>query len=591
VGVALAISALVLSACAAPASEGAALEGPPPSVDTPATEAPSTETPPSNQIEITDGVLVGEVVGEGLGEVVQFRGVPFAASTAGAGRWAPPGEVEAWDGALDATVAGPRCAQPATSPGTPAEVAPSDAEDCLVLDVTVPADVIPTEGIAGETEVEPAPVLVWIHGGGLRTGAGSDYTMARFAAEQRAIVVTPNYRLGALGFLDLPGLEGGGQFGLLDQQAALAWVQDNIEKFGGDPDRVTLAGESGGADAVCAQLASPEATGLFHRAIVQSGTCSDTNVVDAVIPGAGPAFSTWKSAATAQEVGAAFATAVGCTLPEEAVVCLRERPVSDIHQAALASGAYFSPTVGTGVLPRYPAEFTTDPDHDPVPLLTGWTADEGNIFAAGFSAQPLTDQSFAALLALAAGPAAAEAIAAYVPAAESEPAVPVPSPVPAPSPSPVETAPSAAPAPSAVDVSWNRLWAEVITDRAWICPNLAVDEAFAAEREVYVYEFADPDAPNVLTLVPPDLADGTLHGTELAYLFELNPGQPTLSPLQEELAREMRDAWGSFVRSGTPGEWPELGEDGAVHVLSPAGVMSQPVAEIRAEHRCSIWDG
>jgi para-nitrobenzyl esterase len=392
---------------------------------------------------------------------------------------------------------------------------------------------------------------VWIHGGGLRNGAGSDFDMSRFAAEQRVIVVTPNYRLGAFGFLDLPGLEGGGQFGLLDQQAALRWVRNNIEAVGGDPERVTLAGESGGADAVCAQLASPEGSGLFQRAIVQSGTCSDTNILDVVIPGAGPAYSTWKSPEVAHQVGDGLAVSVGCNVPEEAAGCLRERPVGDILQAAQASGAYFSPTVGSGILPRHPAEVAADERRD-----TGWTRDEGNIFATGFAAQPLTEQSFSGLLALAAGEAAPEALAAYQ---------------------------------RTGDVTWNRLWAEVITDRGWTCPNIAVDEAFAESGAVFAYEFADPTAPSPLVTVPEELADGTLHGAELAYLFELDPGQPELTQQQRELAREMRDAWGLFVRTGEPGDWPELGAEGEVRVFAPDGVEAVPVAEIQAQHHCAVW--
>jgi para-nitrobenzyl esterase len=192
-----------------------------------------------------------------------------------------------------------------------------------------------------------------------------------------------------------------------------------------------------------------------------------------------------------------------------------------------------------------------------VPLLTGWTRDEGNIFAAGFVAQPLTEQSFSGLLAVAAGQSAPQALAAYK---------------------------------RTGDVTWNRLWAQVITDRGWTCPNIAVDAAFAQSAEVFAYEFADPTAPSALVTVPEELADGTLHGAELAYLFELDPGQPELTRQQRELAREMRDAWGLFIRTGAPGDWPDLGADGEVRVFAHDGVESVPVGELLAQHHCEIWD-
>ena len=224
--------------------------------------------------------------------------------------------------------------------------------------------------------------------------------------------------------------------------------------------------------------------------------------------------------------------------------------------AAAASGAYFSPSIGVGMLPRHPSEAITDPDRTTVPLLTGWTSHEGGSFLAGFAAQPLTEVTFAAVLAQAAGPRAAEAAAAYE---------------------------------RRGDETFNRVWSDVVTDRGWVCPNLRFDTEAAALTDVFVYEFADSDAPNVLTVVAEDVDDGALHGTELAYLFRHDPGQPELSPAQERLAREMRDAWGSLIREGEPDGWSEYGTSGVVHRLSAGGAEMVAADDVMAERHCELW--
>ena len=165
---------------------------------------------------------------------------------------------------------------------------------------------------AGSTPASRRPVLVWIHGGGFSAGAGSDVDPRRLAAAGPLIVVTLNYRLGILGFLGLPGLPGSGSFGLLDQQQALRWVQRNIAAFGGDPGNVTLAGESAGADSVCAQLAAPGSAGLYQRAILQSGGCSTANIIDVIRPGTGAGGDTWKPLPLVESTGRRIAAQLGC---------------------------------------------------------------------------------------------------------------------------------------------------------------------------------------------------------------------------------------------------------------------------------------
>ncbi len=244
----------------------------------------------SERVTVEQGPLVGAVDGP----VVRYQGIPYAAPPVGPLRWQPPQPPPSWTEEREATAPGARCPQLAAAPGTPHATAASDTEDCLTLNVTAPA---------GTTPNARRPVLVWIHGGGFSAGAGSDVDPHRLVEAGPMIVVTVNYRLGVLGFLGLPGLPGSGSFGLLDQQQALRWVQRNIAAFGGDPGNVTLAGESAGADSVCAQLAAPGSAGLFRRAVLQSGGCSTANIIDVIRPGTGASGDTWKPLPVAESIG------------------------------------------------------------------------------------------------------------------------------------------------------------------------------------------------------------------------------------------------------------------------------------------------
>ena len=227
----------------------------------------------------------GSVRGKAAGATAEYPGIPYAAPPVGALRWQPPRPAAPWHGVREATSFAPYCAQPASPPGVG-----STSEDCLYLNVFAPSD-------ASDRNL---PVMVYIHGGSLLVGESNDYNPAALV-RNGVIVVTINYRLGALGFLAdtaLASTPGGpsGDYGLMDQQAALRWVQRNIGGFGGDPRNVTLFGESAGGLSVLAQLASPSARGLFQRAIVESGTYDMAQ----------------QSLASAESSGAAFAATVGC---------------------------------------------------------------------------------------------------------------------------------------------------------------------------------------------------------------------------------------------------------------------------------------
>jgi para-nitrobenzyl esterase len=229
----------------------------------------------------------GIVRGFTTGGVRVFDGIPYAKAPVGNLRWHAPEPANSWSGVRAATRPGPDCVQ--TAVAWRAAAASTD-EDCLYLNVWTPR---------GTHRRAALPVAVWFHGGGYVNGAGRDFRPVAMVREGRMIVVTVNYRLGAMGYLTLPQLDaanGGdsGNYGLLDQIQALRWVRANIARLGGDPGKVMIAGQSAGAESVCSLLASPSAAGLFTTAVVESGlACAGNPVADA------------------QTKDAAFATALG----------------------------------------------------------------------------------------------------------------------------------------------------------------------------------------------------------------------------------------------------------------------------------------
>jgi para-nitrobenzyl esterase len=243
----------------------------------------------------------------------KFLGIPYAAPPVGKLRWRPPKDHTRWSAPLDATRFGNHCPQDASVFGTA-----SVSEDCLFLNVFTP------NGAASEANNSHSyPVMVWIHGGALTVGESDDYVPTKLVQRGDVIVVTINYRLGALGFLAHPALNAespdhiSGNYGIMDQQFALKWVQRNIATFGGDPHNVTIFGESAGGLSVLSHLASPTAAGLFHRGIVESGAYELT------LP----------TLADEESHGEAFAASVGCN--DQSARCLRSK--------SLGCGAMCSP--------------------------------------------------------------------------------------------------------------------------------------------------------------------------------------------------------------------------------------------------------
>src|SRR5579862_6470017 len=264
------------------------------------------------------GTADGAVQGVTAGAVDEFLGIPYAAPPVGALRWQPPQPAASWPGVREATTFAPHCAQVAGPFGQA-----STSENCLYLNVFTPS----TGG--------RHPVMVWIHGGALVSGESNDYDPTQLVADG-VTVVTINYRLGALGFLAHPALADAkgqsGDYGLMDQQAALRWVQRNIASFGGDPRDVTIFGESAGGLSVLSQVASPQARGLFERAIAESGSYNLTQT----------------SLASAEQAGEQFAANAGCA--SQTAACLRSLPVSTI--LANENTAGYTPNINSNVLPE-----------------------------------------------------------------------------------------------------------------------------------------------------------------------------------------------------------------------------------------------
>lgn len=307
--------------------------------------------------------------------VCAFKGVPYARPPLGPLRWQPPQPAEPWSGTRPATTFGPRCIQPDRPETAVGYFGPElESEDCLYLNVWAPAP----------SREERRPVMVWFHGGAFLVGSGALPIFHGDALARRGVVVvTVNYRLGRLGFLAHPGLSreqpyrGSGNYGHLDQIAALRWVQANIAAFGGDPACVTIFGQSAGASTVSTLLASPLAKGLFHRAIGQSGGSFGARILAPL--------------AAAEQAGLAFARAIGAASVEE----LRARPSRELQLVRPQDGGalmeqYDSndprgidrptswPVIDGHLLSARVADVFARGAQSDVPLLTGATADEGS---------------------------------------------------------------------------------------------------------------------------------------------------------------------------------------------------------------------
>lgn len=474
-----------------------------------------TAPAPADVIATREGLVQGEVGGDGRR---QFLGIPYVAPPVGALRWRAPQPARSRARVLRAETLGPSCPQRAVGEGFfPSDLGSID-EDCLRLNVWTPA-----------ADGTPKPVMVWIHGGGLTQGSASErrpdggpfYDGARLS-DDGVVMVSLNYRLGPLGFAafrefagEAPDHPTAGNYGLLDQIAALTWVRDNIAAFGGDPTRVTLFGESAGGVSVCALMASPLARGLFHRAIIQSGNCRRT-------------LASLETGSGNQEAGFVqgdrIAGSLGCVVATDRRACLRAQPwarLIEVLQPTVGfgrSGENFGLLIDRHGLTQTPGLAIETGTAAAVPLIIGVTADEYTTLLTPES-RPPTVAAYEALV-RSSFPAIAPLVLAQYPA-------------------------NAYPAP------WYA-WADLLDDLNFACPARVTAERHyrngrRAWRYAYTHVFANATAPL-----------GAFHGAELAFVFGPASG---FTAAEVALGNTIQRYWTRFAATGDPSggadpEWP-----------------------------------
>ncbi|MFJ8493836.1 carboxylesterase/lipase family protein [Streptomyces sp. NPDC094038] len=475
--------------------------------------------------------------------VERFVGIPYATSPAGSLRWKPPRPAARWTGVREATAFGNPC------PVLPSGNGPrSETEDCLDINVWRPA------GVRAGARL---PVHVFIHGGGLTNGSGAQNDESKLVRETGVVGVSLNYRLGVFGFLGLPALteEGGesGNYGFMDQQAALRWVQRNIAAFGGSPAAVTIDGESAGGWSVCGHLVSPGSRGLFARAVIQSGSCPS------------------EPQAQAEAAGTAFARQAGCDGTDQAAVlgCLRSASAGSLLDASRTFSAAFAD--GTPTFPVNVREAVDSGRFARVPLVVGANRDEGRTFAQGYAG------------------AGKEAYLAFVQGVAEDRADEVLARYPWPETSDAYTA--------------AYLVGAIMTDSGLIggiggCGQRSLVRTFERYTPTYSYEFDHRTGPGLTQI--PGYVWGAGHAAELAYIWPSfdngTPIAPLFNAAERRLAREMTQYWGAFTKTGRPHvgrqpAWPAYNGKGlTLSLRAGGGSVLVDDDQVSAEHQCSLWD-
>ncbi|PYT79268.1 MAG: carboxylesterase [Acidobacteria bacterium] len=496
----------------------------------------------NDQVKTESGIVEG--VKAASPGVRVFRGIPFAAPPIGKLRWKAPQPAKHWKGVSKAIEFGSRCMQAPIFSDMIFRDLPDRpmSEDCLYLNVWTPA----------KSAQDRLAVMVWFYGGGFQAGSSSEprYDGESFATKG-IIVVSVNYRLGVFGFLSHPALtkesreHASGNYGLMDQIAGLGWVKKNIAGFGGDADKVTIAGESAGSLSVSALMASPLAKGLFRGAIGESGAFF----------GRPPAGSAMQPLGETEKTGAKFAESIGATtLP-----ALRAKSAEDLLGGAQKNPSMrFWPTVDGYVLPKDVATIFAEGQQSHVPLLAGWNAQEAS-WAVVYAKDQPTAQTFPEQLHTRFNDRATEILKLY-PAANDEEA-----------------------RKSAIDLA-SDLFTTYIT---WEWLEMQ-NKTGHAPVYGYVFDRTPPAAPDtkVNGVSPKEL--GARHACEIEYVFGALKSQPNpWEPVDFKISDAMASYWANFTKSGDPNgaglpKWPAY-DDGAVplmmHFAEEIQAMPQPHRE------------
>ena len=494
----------------------------------------------------------GKVEGFVRSGVLEFRGIPYAATVSGEARWTLPKPVSPWLGVLPAMHFGKACPQAARYGLTER----SDEEDCLTLNITLPRG----------KSTRPRPVLLWIHGGAFVGGSASLYRLDRLARDANAVVVSINYRLGVFGFMAPPAAASGTKhvLALEDQRLAMRWVKDNIAAFGGDPSNITLAGESAGAASVCMHMHAPELTrGLFHRAIVQSAACS----------------TPLRNLAEAEAFAVNVAAEVGCADPKTTLACLKaiepQRLIAAGTKAAQTDLRAFAPFAGSVTVPRGTLDALQDGAFARVPVLNGFTRDEMRLYV-GYDVQngaTITPETYRLAVRRIYGDKADQVLSAY----------------------PLK---SGERAPETLG--------SLMTD---FMPGLGITHCLMLESgrllarhvPVYQWEYADRTAPvrgvSIPILPDPGFVLGAVHSAELNALFPNFSNTsaisaPDLSPASQRLADRIVRTWSTFMRAGRPdGNWAHGKRN--MPAAAVAVMRFEPGAihpfDAWAEYKCEFW--
>ena len=510
-----------------------------------------------------------------------YFAIPYAAPPMGDRRWRAPQPAASWATPLANTKSAASCLQTGAS-DNPFRVN-GDSEDCLYLDVHTP------------TGAGPFPVMVWIHGGAFNTGAASVYADPTPLVSKGVIVVAINYRLGAMGFLGHPALRDAdgsvGNYGIMDQQAALRWVKANIAQFGGDPKNVTIFGESAGGFSVMTHLASPLSAGLFNKAIIESGAYGVSSQLT-------QAELEKKSVAIAEKVILTASNLPGCTVDAITAACLRGLSEALVrNQLATAFAANINnpvPSVDGKVLPATIKDTFIAGRNNKVPVINGSNEDE---FALFLALSELTARTKASppnldpadkryLMKPAAYPMTVNALTAGSGLSVTASQL-------------TTTDYPLANFGADVDLQPSLAAIAIATDASFSCNGLNVSSRIKGQgTPTWMYEFRDQTALPLVGTVngkyPMTLKQGAAHAAEIPYVFNMHDMQ---NAERTDLQKTMSQYWVNFARTGNPNgnnvpKWSDFstGTVQALDVASGGGVTSMPASAFAAQHKCDgVW--